>query len=164
MSDLRKILLTDETILFHTKKNWVIFTTPVIWTLFTLFILSQKQHFISNISGLPLINSLSTLAWLPGIIAAFTWINQWLTYITSDFLVTNQRVIMREGFFFRHATETRLSTVAEIKIDQNLVGQIFNFGSITVRNFGGGADIFYTINSPYEFQRQVAERSQKPAL
>jgi uncharacterized membrane protein YdbT with pleckstrin-like domain len=157
MSNLDKILLANERIAFHTKKNPIIFTMPVIWTALTLFFLLQTRQFVSGLSsGLPLINSVAHLAWVPGLIALFSWLNQGLIYITSDFVVTNQRVIMREGFFVRHSSETRMSAIAEIKVEQSLLGQFMNYGSIGINSFGGGTDIFSAINSPYEFQRKVA--------
>ncbi len=160
MPNLDKILLSDERITFHTRKSLIIFTMPVIWTAFTLFCLLQTSHFVAGLgSSMPLINSIATLAWLPGFVAIFSWLNQGLLYITSDFIVTNQRVILREGFFFRHSTETRLSAVAEIKVDQSLLGQVLNYGSITVNSFGGSADVFNAIRSPYAFQRKVSEIS-----
>ena len=158
MSNLDKILLPNETISFHTKKSFIIFIMPVIWTVLTLFFLIQTQPFISGLPGLPLINSLANLTWIPGLIAIFSWLNQGLVYLTSDFIITNQRIIMREGFFFRHSTETRLAAVAEIKVDQSLLGRFMNFGNITVNSFGGGAEIFADINSPYAFQRKVSEK------
>jgi uncharacterized membrane protein YdbT with pleckstrin-like domain len=157
MSNLDKILLPDERISFHTKKSIIIFTMPLVWTALTLFFLLQTRQFVHGVgAGLPLLNSISNLAWIPGIVAAFSWCNQALMYVTSDFIVTNQRVIMREGFFTRHSTETRLFTVAEIKVEQSLLGQVMNYGSISVNSFGGGSDVFAAIKSPYAFQRSVS--------
>ncbi|HSW71710.1 MAG TPA: PH domain-containing protein [Gammaproteobacteria bacterium] len=154
-----KILLPGEAICFHTQKSPIIFTMPVVWTALTLFFFAQTHQFISGMPGLPLINSIANLAWVPGVMAVFSWLNQGLIYLTSDFIVTNQRVILREGFFSRHSTETRLAAIAEIKVDQSLVGQFLNFGSITVNSFGGNAEVFAAILSPYTFQRKVSEIS-----
>jgi uncharacterized membrane protein YdbT with pleckstrin-like domain len=123
----------------------------------------QTRQFVSGFAGLPLLNSLANLAWIPAAIAIFSWINQGLLYITSDFIVTNQRLLLREGFFFRHSTEMRLSTIAEISVDQSLLGQIFNFGSITVNSFGGSTEVFSSIRSPNEFRRKVSEKTTNPA-
>ncbi|HSW71271.1 MAG TPA: PH domain-containing protein, partial [Gammaproteobacteria bacterium] len=141
-----------------TKKSFIIFSTPIIWTMLTFFFLMRTDPFLAGFSGLPLINSLAHLAWLPGLIAIFYWLNQSLVYLTSDFIITDQRVIMREGFFSRHSTETRLAAIAEIKVDQSLLGRLMNFGSIRINSFGGGAEVFADINAPYDFQRKVSEK------
>ncbi len=155
MTQLDKILLPNERLSFHTKKSRIIFIMPLLWTILTFLFLFQTRLFVAGLFQ-PFINSIADLAWLPGLVAVFSWLNKGLMYVTSDFIVTNQRVIMREGFFFRHYSETRLSAVAEIKVDQSLLGRFLNYGSITVNSFGGGADLYSAIDSPYEFQKQVA--------
>ena len=160
MSTLNKLLLPDETVAFHTKKSPIIFLTPLIWTILTLIFLSQRTHFVAAANGLPLINSLATLAWLPAVVALFLWINQALIYATSDFIVTNRRVILQEGFFTRHGTQTRLSAIAEIQVTQSLLGRLMDYGSITVNSFGGGGEVFDLISAPYIFQKQVSEKTE----
>lgn len=165
MVNFSNLLLPGERISFHTKKSLIIFIMPVIWTALTVIFLLQTRPFVINPSfNMPLINSISDLAWLPGLVAVFTWLNKGLMYITSDFVVTNQRVILREGFFIRHSSITRLSAVAEIKVDQSLLGQFLNYGSITVNSFGGGDEVFSAINSPYEFQKKVAAATSMNAI
>lgn len=163
LMNLEKTLLAGESILFQTKKSPIIFVMPVVWTVITLCFLLQTHQFVSGLQGLPLINSIAMLAWIPGLIAIFSWLNQGFLFLTSAFVVTNQRLIMREGFFFRHTTETRLTAIAEIKVDQSLLGQFLNFGSITINSYGGGTDVFTAILSPYTLQRKVSEISMKPS-
>src|SRR5258708_2832995 len=112
MPSIERTLFPDEQIAFQTNKHLIIFLTPLIWTVFTVFLLQQRSHFVSGFSGLLFKNGIANLVWLPGIIAVFSWLNEGLNSLTSIFVVTNRRIIMREGFFFRHATETRLSAVA----------------------------------------------------
>lgn len=165
MLNVNKLLLTNEKISFVTRKHVIIFLKPLIWTGITLLFLWLRTPFLPGASTLPLLHSIADVtyfAWIPGIIALLSWASQGLTYWTSIFLVTDRRVIMREGFFFLHATETNLSTISEIKIDQTLVGRILDFGSITINSFGG-REIFDLIAAPYQFQKQVAEKRQNVA-
>jgi uncharacterized membrane protein YdbT with pleckstrin-like domain len=87
--------------------------------------------------------------------AIFTGIQQWITYITSDFAVTNLRVIMREGFFIRRITDTRLNTISHVSIDQSLLGQFLNYGTVVINGFGGSQDSFVLVATPNEFQKSV---------
>jgi uncharacterized membrane protein YdbT with pleckstrin-like domain len=161
MSTVDKLILANENLVFSTKKHLVIFSSSLIWTVITLLFCVQRTPFITGPITLPFFNAVADLAWLPGLLALFSWGNQTLTYLTSTFLVTDRRVIMREGFFFRHATETRLSAVAEVKISQSLLGRLLDFGTITINSFGGGAEVFKVIAAPYAFQKQVLGRLDK---
>jgi uncharacterized membrane protein YdbT with pleckstrin-like domain len=64
-------------------------------------------------------------------------------------------MLMREGFFFRHANEMRLSTVSNVSVNQSLLGRILNYGTVVIQPFGGNQDVFSEIALPQELQRQT---------
>ena len=143
MSYIEKNLLPDEHILYHTKKNFIIFFTPFMWSCITAFFLINSY------------DSLHMVGYLIGIVSLLSWANEFLNYITSDFVVTNKRIFMKEGFFFRHTNEARLTTIANIAVNQNLIGQVLNFGTVVINTFGGDNDPFQQIDKPLEFRKQV---------
>lgn len=143
MSYIDKNLLADEHITYRTKKNYIIFLIPVAWALAAVSCLYQANPYIIK------------AAILPGIAALLTFLQQGLTYITSEFIVTNKRIILTEGFFIRHTNETRLSTIANIGISQSLLGRLLNYGTMTINTFGSTNDTFTEIDAPYRFQRET---------
>ncbi|EKD71208.1 MAG: putative membrane-associated protein [uncultured bacterium] len=150
MSYIERNLLPDERILFFTKKHIIIFFFPMVWTIFSIYAAAYMQaNFI-----------LDKLAWMPGLLAAFFWIYVGIEYVTSEFAVTNKRVMMREGFFYRHATELRLATISQVMVDQSLLGQMLNYGAVTINAFGA-FDVFTLINKPLLFQKIVNEQLDK---
>lgn|SRR3990167_4272514 len=136
-------LLPGERILYRTKKHAIIFVTPLILTGLVLYL-----HSLSNVM-------LETAVWWLNLAVVLAWCHQLLNYVASDFAVTNKRVMMREGFFLRHANEMRLATVARVDIVQSLVGQALNYGTVAINGFGGSTDVFSQITSPYTFQKAV---------
>ena len=78
-----------------------------------------------------------------------------LVYSTSEFAVTNKRVIIKVGWVTRRTVETMLSKVEGIGVDQDLVGRLLNYGSIVVTGTGGTKEAFTRIANPLEFRRQV---------
>lgn len=159
MSYVNRSLSPDEHIIYRTKKHWIIFLIPVIWTLIATALCARIPSLVLSITGkmgshlyLPLV---SIICGIPILFALYFWLSAWLTYATSEFVITTKRLIMREGFFVRHATETRLSTISHVSIDQGISGQIFDYGTIGLNSFGGSSDAFTQIASPVEFQKQV---------
>ena len=69
---------------------------------------------------------------------------------------------MREGFFYRHTNETRLATISQINVNQSLLGQILNFGTVIINAFGA-FDTFTMIAKPFLFQKYVNEQLDKVA-
>ena len=136
-------LLPDERILFRTKKHAIIFVSPLILTGIALYLRSLDNHM------------LETALWWLNLAVVLAWCHQLLDYAVAEFAVTNKRVMMREGFFFRHANEMRLATIARVDITQSLLGQLLNYGTIAINGFGFSTDVFSQIASPYAFQKAV---------
>ena len=78
-----------------------------------------------------------------------------IKYVTSEFAVTDKRVIIKVGWIRRRTLETMLSKVEAIGVDQGIVGRILGFGSITITGTGGTKEQFPNIARPLEFRRQV---------
>ncbi len=159
MSYIESNLLPDEQIAYRTRKSLVIFAFPV-----TLLIVGLSFYLLLmySISLIPPLQNLTIkhpinqmLLVLLLAIASFSFLKVWLEYITATFAVTNRRLIMKEGFFVRHMSETRLSAISHVSVQQNLIGQLFNFGTVYINSFGGTSDNFTQISSPVEFQKQV---------
>ncbi len=143
MSFIEKNLMPNEKIIYRTKKNFIIFLAPVLWILISLFFFTNSNPMVQKVAILPLI------------VALLTGINQWLMYFVSEFAITNVRVMMREGFFIRHTNDTRLAALANVTVNQSLVGQVLNYGTIFINSFGGESDPFRDIDNPNEFQKKL---------
>lgn len=150
MTYIDRNLLSEEKILFRTKKHLIIFLAPLLILIFSCFASYYMRHnFI-----------LMKLIWAPWVVSAIIFAVTWLEYYFSEYVVTNKRVMMREGFFYRHSNELRLSTIAQINVDQSLIGQFLNYGSI-VLNAMGAFDAFSFIDKPNLFQKYVNEQLDK---
>lgn len=149
MGLFEKNLLPDEQIIYSTKKHIIIFFTPLIWAIAAGILVFNSEPIISKV-GL-----------LFGAFAAVTFVNQYLNYITSGFAITNKRIMMKEGFFIRHANDLRLSTVSNTTVNQSLLGQLLNYGMVVINPFGGSSDTFNDIAHPFEFQKQAQAQLDK---
>lgn len=147
MSYLDRNLLPDEKILFRTKKHVIIFLVPIIWTIFSIYAYSYMR---TN----PL---LVKLDWGPWVVIFIFLGHAFLEYTFSEFAVTTKRIMMREGFFYRHSNEMRLTTVSQVNIDQSLLGQLLNYGIVSINAFGA-FDAYPMIARPFVFQKHVNEQ------
>ena len=60
-----------------------------------------------------------------------------LNVLTTEFAVTNKRVIVKRGFIRRDADELRIGKVETVKVDQSITGRILGFSTISVIGTGG---------------------------
>lgn len=143
MGFIEKRLLNDETILYRAKTSWKV----IIWPIFLIILLiwmSSKIHAI--VTFLAVVYSLIFIATVVMII------------VTTEFALTNRRIIAKRGIIQQHSLEILLSKVESITISQPLVGRIFGFGTVTVTGSGGTQEYFKSIDNPMELRKRVNEQ------
>ena len=83
------------------------------------------------------------------------FIPPWIRSASSEFAITNKRVLIKVGLVRRHSLELLLQKVEGIGVDQSVMGRILGYGTITVSGVGGTKESFRMISDPLEFRRQV---------
>lgn len=74
---------------------------------------------------------------------------------TSEFAVTNRRVIIKVGLVSRRTVELNLEKVESIGVEQTIPGRILGYGTIVVVGTGGTKEPFRGIGDPMGFRRAV---------
>jgi membrane protein YdbS with pleckstrin-like domain len=139
-------LLAGERIIYRARLHWTIFLTAIVVVLLgvALGILLQVLEPAYSHAGLALAGVGLLLAIGPAV-----------RYISSEFAVTDKRVLGKLGFIERESKETLLSKVEAIAIDQGVIGRILGFGTVTITGTGGTQEFFPRISEPLEFRRQI---------
>lgn len=84
------------------------------------------------------------------------WAREMFRLSTTEFVVTNRRVILKQGFFTVQIDEITLNSIEGAHIDQSVVGRLFNYGRLTIRGSGDTHLMFPTMADPSVF-RSAAE-------
>jgi membrane protein YdbS with pleckstrin-like domain len=172
MTFIESNLLADEKIIFRTKKHLIVFFVPIVFLLCAFFfcldigpvntINNVINGFTMSIPFLREIHRMPAMFFL--LLAVYASFRPMLLYNTSEYVVTNKRVIMRQGFFERSLTDTRLTTISHVTMDQGPLGQMLNFGNIAINGFGGKSDYFTQIAYPNDFQKSVNAQLAGPPV
>jgi uncharacterized membrane protein YdbT with pleckstrin-like domain len=144
-------LLAGESVVFRTRLHWLLFLGPV---LFTVVILLPIAWFLST-------GTWSVYAWIPIVFGVFILLATLIKRLSSDFAVTNKRIMMKVGVFRTRSIEILLSKVEAIAVDQSLLGRMFGYGDIVVTGSGGTRETFAQIQAPLEFRRAVQSVTDK---
>jgi uncharacterized membrane protein YdbT with pleckstrin-like domain len=146
MSYIDSTLLAGEHVIYRTRLHWLLFTAPV---LFTACILAPIAWFLYNQTWS------HNYAWIPLAIGAVILLATYIKRQSSDFAVTNKRVMMKVGVFNTRSIELVLNKVEAIAVNQSLMGRIFGYGDIVVTGSGGTKESFSHIQGPLAFRRAV---------
>jgi uncharacterized membrane protein YdbT with pleckstrin-like domain len=147
MGYIESNLLQDERIVYKAKLHWI-----VIWKPCALIILGVACLFIFPIAGL-IVLAIGLIAMISPVI----------DYVTSEFGVTNKRVIIKVGLIRRRTLELLLRHVEAILVDQSVMGRVLNYGSVTLTGTGGVRETFGNISDPLEFRRRVQGEASRDA-
>lgn len=149
MGYIEQNLMQDERIRYQTKLHWIVFASPFFLIVIGLvFVFSMRSD---TPAGLAIFSS---LFFLVGILLA---VSRFIAYKSSEFAVTNKRVLIKVGFIRRHSLELLLQKVEGIGVDQGILGRIFGYGTIIVTGTGGTKEPFKNIGDPLAFRKHVQQ-------
>lgn len=81
---------------------------------------------------------ISILALIAPVIGVIVFLMIMIPIWTTEIGVTNQRIILKQGFIRRLTSELQLRSIEEVNVDQGILGRIFGYGRINI--FGTGDD------------------------
>jgi Bacterial PH domain len=139
MSYVDSNLLPGEQVIFRGRLHGIIFTLPI-----GLAVIGILSLTVSGVLGISLLGA-----------AAILGFASLVQFISSEFAVTNRRVILKEGFIRRRTIELLLQKVESIDVRQGIFARMCDYGDIIVVGTGATHEPFTLIASPLELRRAV---------
>jgi uncharacterized membrane protein YdbT with pleckstrin-like domain len=153
MSSLDAQLLAGEQIVRRSRPHWIVFGGPLFLGLVGVALgavlqITQRDYWYvgAGVVGLALLLAIGPA----------------LRYLSSEFAITDKRVVARLGLLQRRSLETLLSKIEAIEVEQDLTGRLLGYGTLVIIGTGGTRESIPRIPAPLEFRRQV--QSQIVAL
>lgn len=81
----------------------------------------------------------------------------YVRYKTTELAITTRRVIVKFGFIRRRTVEININKVESIQVDQEILGRMFNFGTLVISGAGNPQAPVAGISSPMDFRRAFIE-------
>ena len=145
-------LLPGETVIYRAKLHPIIFASAIFFAVVGVFFLIVG--FIDKaVSGLAILG-VFFLA-----VGGLFGLARYIRLATSEFAITDKRVLVKVGLVRRHTLELLLAKVETIGVDQGVLGRLFDYGTIIVTGTGGTKEPFNAIANPLEFRKQVQSRA-----
>lgn len=85
------------------------------------------------------------------------WIMAYVRYKTTELAITTKRVIVKHGFIRRRTVEININKVESIQVDQEILGRMFNFGTLVIAGAGNPQAPIAGISAPMEFRKAFIE-------
>jgi uncharacterized membrane protein YdbT with pleckstrin-like domain len=146
MGYIEKNLVNGEIVLYRAKISWKF----LIWPFIVLILLIW---FCSKIHAIAVFFSV--------VFSIYLILRIVLVILTTEFALTDRRIIAKKGIIRQHSMEILLNKVESITISQPLDGRIFGYGTVTIIGSGGTQEFFRSISNPMELRKQVNNQISK---
>ena len=140
MGYIEKNLIDDEAVIYEAETAWTALILPIIAMIFLIWASSKIDTLLVVVTIFSFI---------------YLIIRAKIRIMTTEFALTNRRIIAKKGFINRNTMEIHLKQLESISVSQPLDGRIFRFGTVTVVGTGGTREEFKSISNPFELQKQV---------
>src|SRR5262249_37609085 len=136
MGYVHENLITDEHVSYQARLHWILFLRPFFISL-ALVALAVLFFYMSGRADANLVNVLTLVGMSLIVIAVFPFIGAWIERASSEFAVTNKRVILKTGFIQKKTAEMFLNKIESVGVEQSITARIFGYGTIIIRGTGG---------------------------
>jgi uncharacterized membrane protein YdbT with pleckstrin-like domain len=95
------------------------------------------------------------------VVGLFVLIAAWIRYRTTEFAVTDRRIIAKTGLVSRRTVEMFLDKVESLNVEQTVAGRIFDYGTVTIRGTGATSETFGNISAPLLLRKNFMEAADQ---
>jgi uncharacterized membrane protein YdbT with pleckstrin-like domain len=160
MSYVEDNLIPNEKVIFRAKLHPAIFLPAIVALIGAIFFVifsfstdSNPRYIGSSGSSLAMI-----FLCFGGLLFLFTVnlaLQAGIIMLSTEFAVTNRRVIAKMGFIRRHTLELFLQKVESVQVYQGILGRLLNFGVVEITGTGGTRESFKAIIDPIGVRRKI---------
>lgn len=144
-----RLLNEEETLVLDLHPHWRFFAGPAL--LLVVAIIALIALMVNEVPDLVItIEAGITLA-------ALVWVvGRYLRWVTTNFVVTTDRLIYRSGVFGKSGTEIPLERVNTMFFNQTIIERLLHSGDLTIESGGEtGKQTFSDIASPSSVQNTI---------
>jgi uncharacterized membrane protein YdbT with pleckstrin-like domain len=157
----RRLLIDGEELVLDLRPHWVALVGPIAVTI--LVIVGWILAFLyapedgsgrSAVIWASLAIGLLILIWYP--------LRAFIAWVTSNFAVTSDRIIHREGFLSKHTMEIPLEAINDIRFQQSLFERMVGAGDLVIQSASEfGRNVFANVRNPEHVQRTIYEQGER---
>lgn len=130
----RRLLQQDEEVVLDLHPHWRRIFFPVLSVPVVVALAAFAAAELPNRSWRG--NARWGLLALAIVILIFTFLRPWLRWITTSYVVTTHRVVLRDGVLSRSGRDIPLSRINDVTFEHNIVERVLRSGTLLVESAG----------------------------
>jgi uncharacterized membrane protein YdbT with pleckstrin-like domain len=155
----RRLLIQGEELVLDLRPHWIALVRPVVITVlvivaWTLALTNLPDGSAGDVLRWVVIGAgVVVLVWFP--------VRELVAWATSNFVVTSDRVIHREGFIAKATMEVPLEAINDVRFRQSIFERVVGAGTIVIHSASeAGRQEFSDIRDPESVQKTIYEQGE----
>jgi uncharacterized membrane protein YdbT with pleckstrin-like domain len=155
----QKLLAPDEIIKLETKPHWRAVIVPSIVLIATVFFTALITSWILSWDGMQWLQWLRWVVIGGAIFILVVWaIGPFLRWLTTDYVFTDRRIIVRKGIITRTGKDMPLAKINNVSFAVPAMGRVFNYGALNIQSAGENDGLYISgVPDVEDIQRMVYE-------
>jgi uncharacterized membrane protein YdbT with pleckstrin-like domain len=157
----RRLLIEGEELVLDLRPHWIALVGPGLVTalvvagwILALVYAPDEGTARSVVLWGALALGLVILVWYP--------LRAFVAWATSNFAVTTDRVIHREGFIAKRSMEIPLEAINDVRFQQSVFERIVGAGDLIIQSASEhGRNVFANVRNPEHVQRTIYEQGER---
>lgn len=138
-------MIDDDEIVYGTYRVHVVFLlgqliSEIVLLSLTILAMSLSNELLisSGYNEQPVAFIVGLVLWVIAVVLIISAVIDVLRWYTKVIIVTNRRLVRREGFVQRSIVDITLHRLSQVDVTQSLFGRLLNYGNMTI---SGGAEM-----------------------
>ncbi len=156
----KRLLIEGEDLILDLRPHWIALVSPTIVTFLVVagYLLAvayapDEGAGRSLVIWGGLLLAVVILIWYP--------VRRLIAWATSNFVVTSDRVIHREGFIAKRSMEIPLEKINDVRFHQSVFERVIGAGDLILESAGEfGRNVFSNIRNPEHVQRTIYHQGE----
>lgn len=157
----RRLLIEGEELVLDLRPHWIALVAPTLVTILVLvgWILALVYAPDEGVARTVAIWGAS----IAGLLILFWYpVRALIAWVTSNFAVTSDRVIHREGFIAKRTMEIPLEAINDVRFRQSILERIVGAGDLVIQSASEhGRNTFANVRNPEHVQRTIYEQGER---
>jgi uncharacterized membrane protein YdbT with pleckstrin-like domain len=152
---VQRAMQHNEKVIYVAQLHWIIYTFGIgvtaLGAFMGFFLPMIVAKYIPESSLSYFVTPIRYLAVGFIILGAFQLLGAFIRQISTELVITDQRVIAKHGFISTTSYELMMMKVEGATIDQTITGRILGYGTLMVKGTGGGISPIDHVANPFLF-------------
>jgi uncharacterized membrane protein YdbT with pleckstrin-like domain len=150
----RRLLIEGEDLVLDRRPHWVALLGPALVAIVGLAVAWWLSTLMDSAAWLP---------WVVYVVLLLVYpVPRLVSWLTSNFAVTSDRVIHREGFIAKRSMEIPLEAINDVRFDQGIIDRMLGAGTLVIQSASEqGRQVFDNIRDPEGVQRTIYQEGER---